>query len=43
MSPPMSDRDERLAELRQQGIASEAALRRASEFRLPLLVRASEF
>ncbi len=31
MSPPQSDRDERLAALRQQGIASDAALRRAAD------------
>ena len=33
MSPPMSDRDERLAMLRQQGIGSEADLRRAADGR----------
>lgn len=31
MTPPMSDRDERLAMLREQGIASEADLRRAAD------------
>jgi len=31
MSPPMSDRDERLAMLREQGIACEADLRRAAD------------
>lgn len=31
MSPPMSDREERLVELRAQGIASEAELRRAAD------------
>ncbi len=31
MTPPMSDRDERLAMLREQGIASEAELRRAAD------------
>lgn len=36
MSPPMSDRDERLAMLRQQGIASEAELRRAADGRQSL-------
>jgi error-prone DNA polymerase len=35
MSPPMSDRDERLAMLRQQGIASEGDLRRAADGRSP--------